>query len=96
MKRVAVFGDAGGSKSTLARQLAKAAGLPLYPIDIIKFRAGTYRPDSAITQEAYRKLHADLLIISFSFQKGSPPALPGGYKSFSTGGGVRASVRLMP
>ena len=45
----------------MARQLAKAAGLPLYPIDTIKFRAGTYRPDSAITQEEYRKLHADLL-----------------------------------
>ena len=61
MKRVAVFGNAGGGKSTLARQLAKATGLPLYPIDIIKFRAATYRPDSAITQEEYQKLHADLL-----------------------------------
>jgi len=31
MKRVAVFGNAGG-KSTLARRLAELTRLPLYPI----------------------------------------------------------------
>jgi adenylate kinase family enzyme len=40
MKRVAVFGNAGGGKSTLARGLAEITGLPLYPIDRIQFRAG--------------------------------------------------------
>ena len=38
MKKVAVFGNAGGGKSTLARRLAEITGLPLYPIDIIKYR----------------------------------------------------------
>src|SRR6185436_5260435 len=40
MKRVAVFGNAGGGKSTLARRLAELTRLPLYPLDMIQFRAG--------------------------------------------------------
>jgi adenylate kinase family enzyme len=30
MRKVAVFGNAGGGKSTLARGLAEVTGLPLY------------------------------------------------------------------
>jgi adenylate kinase family enzyme len=37
MKRVAVFGNAGGGKSTLAKRLAELTRLPLYPIDMIQF-----------------------------------------------------------
>ena len=37
MKRVAVFGNAGGGKSTLARHLADMTGLPLYVIDLMQF-----------------------------------------------------------
>ncbi len=40
MKRVAVFGNAGGGKSTLARRLAELTGLPLHPLDVIQFRPG--------------------------------------------------------
>jgi adenylate kinase family enzyme len=40
MKRVAVFGNAGGGKSTLAKRLAELTRLPLYPLDMIQFRAG--------------------------------------------------------
>ena len=40
MKRVAVFGNAGGGKSTLARRLAELTGLPLYDVDLMQFRAG--------------------------------------------------------
>jgi adenylate kinase family enzyme len=40
MKRVAVFGNAGGGKSTLARHLADMTGLPLYVIDLMQFREG--------------------------------------------------------
>ncbi len=44
MKKVAVFGNAGGT-STLSRRLAEITGLPLYVLDIIQFRCGRYRPD---------------------------------------------------
>jgi adenylate kinase family enzyme len=57
MRRVAVFGNAGGGKSTLARRLAEVTGLPLYPLDRIQYRAG----GGEIPHEEYLKMHADLL-----------------------------------
>lgn len=38
MKRVAVFGNAGGGKSMLARHLAELTLLPLYRFDLIRFK----------------------------------------------------------
>ena len=64
MKKVAVFGNAGAGKSTLARRLAALTALPLYPIDMIQFPAG-YRPEAAdggkIAHERFLTIHADLL-----------------------------------
>ena len=40
MKKVAVFGNTGGGKSTLARRVAELTQLPLYPLDAIQFNAG--------------------------------------------------------
>lgn len=40
MKRIAIFGNAGGGKSTLARELASRTGLPLTTIDLLQFREG--------------------------------------------------------
>ncbi len=57
MKRVAVFGNTGGGKSTLARRLADLTRLPLYPLDMIQFRAG----GGKVPHEEYLKAHADLL-----------------------------------
>jgi adenylate kinase family enzyme len=57
MKKVAVFGNAGGAKSTLAKRLADLTGLPLYPLDLIQFRPG----GGAVPHEDYLKAHADLL-----------------------------------
>ena len=57
MRKVAVFGNAGGGKSTLARRLAEVTGLSLYPIDAIQFRAG----GGAVPHEEYLRIHADLL-----------------------------------
>lgn len=54
MKRVAIFGNAGGGKSTLARELAAITGLPLYVIDEIKFRPG----GSEVPHEEYLQLHS--------------------------------------
>jgi len=65
MRKVAVFGNAGAGKSTLARELAELTGLPLYPLDIVQFRAGRYRPDETdggkLPHEEYLKIHAELL-----------------------------------
>ena len=64
MRKVAVFGNAGGGKSTLARRLAEITGLPLHVIDIIRFE-GRYRADEKdggkIPHEAYLRIHADLI-----------------------------------
>jgi adenylate kinase family enzyme len=57
MKKVAVFGNAGGGKSTLARRLAELSRLPLYPLDTIQFRQGGGR----VPHEEYLKAHAELL-----------------------------------
>lgn len=65
MRRVAVFGNTGGGKSTLAQRLAEITGLPLHVIDIIQYPDGKYRPEEKdggkISPEAYRKIHADIL-----------------------------------
>ena len=57
MKRVAVFGNAGGGKSTLARHLAELTGLPLYVVDMMQFRPGGTR----VQQHEFLQAHADLL-----------------------------------
>ena len=57
MKRVAVFGNAGGGKSTLARRLSELTNLPLYPLDTIQYRAG----GGKVPHDEYLKAHADLV-----------------------------------
>ena len=55
MKRVAVFGNAAGGKSTLSKRLAALTRLPLHPLDLIQFRAGGEKvphPDYLKTHEA--------------------------------------------
>jgi adenylate kinase family enzyme len=57
MKRVAVFGNAAGGKSTLARRVAELTGLPLYPLDTIQYRRG----GGKVPHEDYLAAHAELL-----------------------------------
>jgi adenylate kinase family enzyme len=57
MKRVAVFGNTGGGKSTLAKRLADVTRLPLYPLDKLQYRAG----GDKVPHEEYLKAHADLM-----------------------------------
>jgi hypothetical protein len=57
MKRVAVFGNAGGGKSTLARHLAEITRLPLHVVDMLRFKRG----GEAVPHEEYLKLHRALL-----------------------------------
>ena len=56
MKRVAIFGNAGGGKSTLARELASITGLPLHVVDKIQFPGGIEAP-----HEEYLAQHEKLL-----------------------------------
>jgi len=57
MKKVAVFGNTGGGKSTLARRLAALTGLPFCPLDLIQFRTG----GGKVPDDEYLAAHAALL-----------------------------------
>jgi adenylate kinase family enzyme len=57
MKRVAVFGNAGGGKSTLAKRLASLTRLPLYPVDLMQFRVG----GDPVPEPEFLEAHAALL-----------------------------------
>jgi adenylate kinase family enzyme len=61
MKRVAVFGNAGGGKSALARRLTELTRLPLYVIDKLQWRPDSDNVLQKIPHEEYRRLHAELL-----------------------------------
>lgn len=55
--KVAVFGKPGGGKSTLGQEIAVAAALPLYQLDMIQFKTGGVRvPDDELA-----RLHAGIL-----------------------------------
>jgi adenylate kinase family enzyme len=57
VRKVAVFGNAGGGKSALARKLAELTRIPLYVVDMMQFRAGGV----AVPHEEYLKAHEELL-----------------------------------
>ena len=57
MKRVAIFGNAGGGKSTLAKRLAELTRLPLHQLDKMQFGAGGAQTPHA----EYLRAHAELL-----------------------------------
>lgn len=57
MKKVAIFGNAGGGKSTLAKQLAEATSLPLHTLDKIKYQPG----GGEIPHAEYLNIHSGLL-----------------------------------
>lgn len=57
MKKVAVFGNAGGGKSTLSKQLSAITGLPLYTLDKMKYHAGGVE----VSTEDYQRAHQEVL-----------------------------------
>lgn len=57
MRRVAVFGNAGGGKSTLARQLSEITHLPLHSLDTIKYKPG----GGEVSHDEYLQVHSELL-----------------------------------
>ena len=56
MRKVAIFGNAGGGKSTLARKLASLTGLPLYCVDMIQ-----YTSLDEVPRDEYLRAHAELM-----------------------------------
>lgn len=58
MKKVAVFGNAGGGKSTLAKRLAELTHIPQYPLDLIQYRVG----GTEVPSDEYSAAHAKLLL----------------------------------
>jgi adenylate kinase family enzyme len=57
MKKVAIFGNAGGIRSTLAKQLSNATSLLLYFVDKIKHHAG----GEEVPHDEYLSIHSNLL-----------------------------------
>jgi len=57
VNKVAIFGNAGGGKSTLARRLAAITGLPLHTLDMLKFKPG----GGEVPHPEYLEVHARLL-----------------------------------
>lgn len=57
MKKIAVFGNAGGGKSTLSKGLAELTGLPLIVLDLIKYQSGGVE----ISDDEYRSAHDKIL-----------------------------------
>jgi adenylate kinase family enzyme len=57
MKKVAVFGNTGGGKSTIAKRLAELTGLPLYSLDLIQYRIG----GDKVPDQEYLEAHANLM-----------------------------------
>jgi len=55
--KVAVFGKPGGGKSTIARQVAQAADLPLHQLDLLQFAEGGAR----VPDDVFNTKHAELL-----------------------------------
>jgi len=55
--KVAVFGKPGGGKSTLARQIATTANLPLQQLDLLQYGKGGFR----VPDEEFLWRHAEAL-----------------------------------
>jgi len=57
MKKVAVFGNTGGGKSTLSKKLSQITGLPLHILDKIQFQPG----GAEVPHEDYKHAHQQIL-----------------------------------
>jgi adenylate kinase family enzyme len=57
MQKVAVFGNAGGGKSTLSKRLSQITNLPLHILDKIQFQSG----GTEVPQEEYKRIHQQIV-----------------------------------
>ncbi|MBW4510467.1 MAG: adenylate kinase [Scytonematopsis contorta HA4267-MV1] len=58
MKKVAVFGNSGGGKSTLSKRLSEITGLPLHILDKIQYQSGGIE----VSPEDYKQAHQKILV----------------------------------
>jgi adenylate kinase family enzyme len=58
VKKVAVFGNTGGGKSTLSKRLSQITGLPLYILDKIQYQSG----GAKVAEENYQRSHQEILV----------------------------------
>ena len=58
MQKVAVFGNAGGGKSTLSKRLSEITGLPLHILDKIQYQPG----GKSVPHEDYKRAHQQILV----------------------------------
>ena len=56
MNKVAVFGNTGGGKSTLSRQIAAVTGLPLHILDKVQFKPGGIPVAPEEFEQAHQKI----------------------------------------
>ena len=56
--KIAIIGNAGGGKSTLAKQLSQAKNLPLYRLDSLQWKPGWI----PIPKEEFECLHDELIV----------------------------------
>jgi adenylate kinase family enzyme len=57
LHKIAVFGNAGGGKSTLSKRLAEITGLPIVALDCLQFKPG----GDQVADEDYQAAHDRLL-----------------------------------
>ena len=57
MKRVAVFGNTGGGKSTLSKRLAQTTVLALTVLDLVQYKPGGEK----VSDEEYKTVHEKIL-----------------------------------
>ncbi|MBE9070400.1 adenylate kinase [Leptolyngbya cf. ectocarpi LEGE 11479] len=57
MKKVAVFGNTGGGKSTLSKRLAEMTGLPWVPLDLLQYQPG----GGEVPHVEFKAAHDELL-----------------------------------
>ncbi|MDJ0510175.1 MAG: adenylate kinase, partial [Crocosphaera sp.] len=57
MKKVAIFGNTGGGKSTLSRRLSEITHLPLYTLDKIQYQPGGIQ----VPYEEYKRSHEEIM-----------------------------------
>ena len=68
MKKVIVIGCPGSGKSVFSRQLHAITGLPLYPLDLIRWRADkTFLPKEQMVEEVRKIVATDEWIIDGNY-----------------------------